>query len=207
MLGGFDPSNTKLGLGLEANGRIMVTFTCPRCTSRRQIDSLLNYESVTCGNCQQQVRWSEVVDLAGEVLCNCVHCGTKLRINQNTLEGSCECCVCKKSFLIRLAPNLVGPGIQPLHNFKEIISLLGDEKEKFLDNLKRDVKIHVEGKTTPDCLELVTRRANGDIHKRWPAKNIFSYTPRLIAFLNPFVEPENRTYDGYIRTDLRIIPL
>lgn len=92
----------------------MVTFTCPRCASRQQVDSLLDYEAVSCGHCEQPSRWDEVVDLDGQVLMNCPHCGTKLGIDGNTLEGSCDCSACKKRFLICSAPNLVGPGIRPL---------------------------------------------------------------------------------------------
>src|SRR5262249_51794901 len=69
-------------------------------------------------------RWNEDGDLVGEVLFNCPKCGAKLRANKNTLEGNCNCCVCKTRIIIRSAPNLVGPGVYPSQN-TPVVALSG----------------------------------------------------------------------------------
>lgn len=91
----------------------MVTLTCPQCASRQQIDSLLNHETVNCGNCHGITPWFQLVNVVGEVLCACPACGTKLRIESGKVQGSCTCPICKNTFLVRQAPRLVGPGIHP----------------------------------------------------------------------------------------------
>ena len=74
----------------------------------------------------------------------------------------------------------------------EIVKLLGDKKQAFLNDVEKSIDSYLSSKSWKDCLTIVLRRSDGSIYSTWyPSEVMNGYTPRFIAFLR------KKKYNGY----------